>query len=116
MPPAKSEQGKPNWLGAIPVDWRVRHHFLLLGNRISRLKTSYLLATLRNVTPVDCVAGEIGLGFNVSGKEPIRFRLGLTDAKALLSVVQRFLIESHSDKSSGIQSFDVLEIPGAEEV
>ena len=83
---------------------------------MSRLKTSYLLATLRNVTPVDSVAGEIGFGFNVSGKEPIRLRLGLTDARDLLSVVQRFIIESHSDKSSGIPSFDVSEIPGAEEV
>ena len=83
---------------------------------MNRIPSSYLLATLRNVIPVDSVAGEIGFGFDVYGKQPIRLRLGLDDARVMLSIVQSFIIESHSNKSSEMASIEVSRIPGAEKV
>ena len=41
LPPAKSKQGKTNWLGAIPVDWRVMPQF---AKECSRSRISYLTA------------------------------------------------------------------------
>lgn len=83
------------------------HDLRILEDRLARrLPKIYVPASVRNVTPVDDIHREIGVGFNLPDGSVVRLGLSVDFAEDLaemiVSSLQDHVARTHSPMSSGL--------------